>query len=88
MSNVLMLGQCVSVLAQCVTSVCRLSVLAQCFKSVCSFIVFLQCYQHLAKFLEDYLSPIVMDPIWVKSADIVAPARACTAFECTYFFVP
>ena len=32
---------------------------------------FLQWYQHLAMFLEDYLSPIVMDAIWVIGADIV-----------------
>ena len=37
MSNVLMLGQCVSVLAQCVTSVCRLSVLSKCVPSLFSF---------------------------------------------------
>ena len=30
----------------------------------------------------DYL-PIAVNAVWVLSADIVLPAKACTAFECT-----
>ena len=35
------------------------------------------------KGFEDYL-PMAVNAIGVLSADIVSPARACTAFECTH----
>ena len=41
--------------------------------------------QHLANISEDYLLPIVMNAMWVLCADIVPPAKACTAFECIFF---
>ena len=43
--------------------------------------------QHLANIIEDYLLPIVMNAMWVLCADIVPPAKACTAFDCICFII-